>query len=289
VILKIEDGRVSSATILDSGGGYDNALQVPVRAVISPQTQHLFWMIDSVCCLIFLLNFFFELRLADSKKWYWKSHWIDFVTSIPLPPAQVLASMGIAGGEAVRAGRLIRILRLLRALRALRLFLFMWRGMDHFAELFDVQLMKKSFGIAIVVLMLGALMITLLESGRDGYEAVNGFLPGLWWSFTTLVTGGFGDIYNPNSLWGRLLTVFLVLAGMVLVGVFTATLTTILVGREEKAQTALQNEVLDRIEKEASRTEAAIERMEDRQRKFGEQFDSLQSKVESLDSKGKDG
>ena len=42
-----------------------------------------------------------------------------------------------------------------------------------------------------------------------------------------MVTGGFGDIHNPLSSGGRLLTVLLVIAGMVLIGVFTATLTSI--------------------------------------------------------------
>ncbi|MDF1815649.1 MAG: ion transporter [Verrucomicrobiales bacterium] len=280
VLLKVDGGRISEATILSAGEGYDGSLKLPVNPVLSPQKLHLFWLIDLVCCLIFLVNFFFELSLSASKKWYWKTHWIDFVTSIPLPPAHILAGLGISGGEALRAGRLIRVIRLLRALRALRLFLFMWRGLDHFAELFDVQLMKKSFGAALVVLVLGAIAIALLEGSGEGYEDVNGFLPGLWWSFTTLVTGGFGDIYNPNTLWGRLLTVFLVLAGMVLVGVFTATLTTILVGREEKAQAAMQNEVLERIDREASRTEEAIKRMEERQEQLTTQFKALQEKLD---------
>ncbi|MDP4791209.1 MAG: potassium channel family protein [Verrucomicrobiales bacterium] len=281
VILEVDQGRIAAASVLGGGSGYDDSLQLVIRPRLSPGAQHIFWIIDSICCLIFLVNFFFELSRSSSKKWYWRTHWIDFITSIPMPPAQVLAGIGFSGGELIRAGRLIRILRLLRALRALRLFLFMWRGLDHFAELFDVQLMKKSFGAGLAVLILGAVMITLFGEKGEGNEAVNGFLPGLWWSFTTLVTGGFGDIYNPHTLMGRLLTVFLVIAGMVLVGVFTATLTTILVGKEERAQAALQNELLDRIEAEASRTEEAIRRMEARQEQFGEKFEALQKKLDS--------
>ncbi|MEM7385615.1 MAG: potassium channel family protein, partial [Verrucomicrobiota bacterium] len=115
-------------------------------------------------------------------------------------------------------------------------------------------------------------------------EAVDGFFPGLWWSFTTLVTGGFGDIYNPQTLLGRLLTVFLVIAGMVLVGVFTATLTTILVGKEERAQSAIQYEVLERIQEEGVRTEAAINRVETRQKKIGERFAEIESRLDELQS-----
>ena len=44
-----------------------------------------------------------------------------------------------------------------------------------------------------------------------------------------MVTGGFADIHNPTSVVGKVLTVMLVIGGMVLVGVFTATLTSVLV------------------------------------------------------------
>ncbi len=275
--LEVENGRISSTRILSGGRDYDSDVTLQVRARISPELLHQFWIIDFCCCLFFLANFFFELVLANSKRWYWKTHWVDFITSIPLPPAQVLAQIGFSGSEAIRAGRLLRVIRLLRALRALRLFLFMWRGLDHLAEIFDVRLMKKSFLAGLFVLALGALLITLFGENGEGHEAVNGFLPGLWWSFTTLVTGGFGDIYNPETLPGRLLTVFLVVSGMVLVGVFTATLTTVLVGREERAQNAQQNELLDRIQTEGDRVEAAIARIEERQEELKRLLEQSQS------------
>lgn len=278
-------GAISAVNIANAGNGYeDGLLELKVLPVLSKERQHTLWLIDFICCLLFLSNFIFELILSASKRWYWRTHWIDFITSIPLPPAQMLASLGFSGSEVLRAGRVIRIMRLLRALRALRIFLLMWRGLDHFAELFDVQLMKKSFGVGLVVLLAGALLITLFGEKGEGHEAVNGFLPGLWWSFTTLVTGGFGDIYNPHTLLGRILTVFLVISGMVLVGVFTATLTTILVGKEERAQTAMQNELLDSIQKEGKRTEKAIARVEGRQQLISDRLEELEQKMEEGDS-----
>ena len=48
--------------------------------------------------------------------------------------------------------------------------------------------------------------------------------------FHLVVTGGFTDLYNPSSLRGQILTGLLVLSGMILVGVFTTTLTTVYMG-----------------------------------------------------------
>jgi voltage-gated potassium channel len=76
----------------------------------------------------------------------------------------------------------------------------------------------------------------------------------LWWSFTTVVTGGFADIHNPETMAGKVLTVVLVILGMVLVGIFTATLTSVMVGDEddmEQLRTEMDehfSQVLERIE-----------------------------------------
>ncbi|MEO0867983.1 MAG: potassium channel family protein, partial [Cyanobacteria bacterium J06642_11] len=79
----------------------------------------------------------------------------------------------------------------------------------------------------------------------------------LWWSFTTVVTGGFADIHNPETMAGKVLTVILVILGMVLVGIFTATLTTVMVGDEddmEQLRTEMEEQFdqllqrMDRIE-----------------------------------------
>ena len=215
---------------------------------LSAKTHLLFFWLDTSCCLIFLANFFFELRLADKKRWYWKSHIIDFVTSIPLPDAQILRM-----GRSSRLMRLTRITRLLRfarfarcfrILRLFRMFLFIWRGLDQLGELFDVKLMTKSFFYCMLFLIIGAFAIYYLEGGADG---VSNIMESIWWSFTTVVTGGFGDIYNPKTPAGRVLTVVLIIAGMILVGVFTATLTSVMVDESEEIE-ALKNEIDEKLD-----------------------------------------
>jgi voltage-gated potassium channel Kch len=93
--------------------------------------------------------------------------------------------------------------------------------------------MKKSIRGLILAILAGALIIQYFEGEKD--PSVSSLAQSIWWSFTTVVTGGFGDIYNPESGAGRILTVMLIVAGMVVVGVFTATLTSLYVeeGTEE--------------------------------------------------------
>ena len=133
----------------------------------------------------------------------------------------------LRSGRAVRVARLLRIARVARFLRVLRVIFFFVRGMDKLTEVMDLKLMKKSFIYGVAVLMVGGVIIFFVEENKG--SGVSSLGESIWWSFTTLVTGGFGDLHNPQSSAGRILTVVLVIAGMILVGVFTATLTSLLV------------------------------------------------------------
>ena len=83
-------------------------------------------------------------------------------------------------------------------------------------------------------------------SGDNEVKTLGG---GMWWSFTTVVTGGFGDIHNPITIVGRLLTVVLIITGMILVGVFTATLTSLYVGEESEELQRYQEDMNARLDK----------------------------------------
>ncbi len=254
----VTGGKLTGVDIVDSGAKYKNPV-VEVHAHFPVGTLWIFWIIDVVCCAIFMANFVFEHKLAASKKWYWKNNWIDFITSIPLPPVQVIAASGDLG--VVRLGRLLRAVRILRALRLMRIGLFFWRGMDHLSTTLDVRLLKRSLLYGLLSLVFGACVFMFLEHMESG----SGFWQSLWWSFTTLVTGGYADIHNPETASGRILTVFLVITGMVLVGVFTATLTSILVKEEESIQAEELDEqtaIVTKIQKDVEATNQRLDRLE---------------------------
>jgi hypothetical protein len=265
IALVVENGAVTETRVIDAGAGYE-AIEFDIMPMLSERVSGWLWAIDSACCLVFLCNFFFELRLADSKRWYWKTHIIDFVTSIPLPPAQLVVALGFGGPDQFRAGRILRVVRMLRALR---IVLIAWRGLDNLAEVFDVRLMKKTIIGAMTVLTIGGFLITMFGERGPNYQNVDGFTAGLWWSFATMVTGDVPGIYNPHTTSGRLLVVFLVVAGMVLVSVFTATLTSILVGKDERHREVLQNDLISHIKSEGEKTYEATERIMENQQDLG--------------------
>mgnify|MGYP001460438978 FL=1 len=108
--------------------------------------------------------------------------------------------------------------------------------MHTISELFDVRLLKRTFTYSFILLIGGAFIISYFEYGQ-GVKGINTYRESLWWSFNAIVTGGFTDIYNPKTVGGMLLTIVLVFVGMVLISVFTATLTSLMVGDDSNQAT----------------------------------------------------
>lgn len=113
-------------------------------------------------------------------------------------------------------------LPMLRPLRIVRVISF---G----SMVFEKVAIGRSLGILIrllvITLFLGyisAIQITLIEREQSGANILN-FWDGLWWAFTTITTVGYGDKY-PISGEGRILAVFLMVLGISLLGVVTATI-----------------------------------------------------------------
>jgi voltage-gated potassium channel len=173
--------------------------------------------VDTVIALFLLGDFFLRLAHAEDRRWYLRRYWIDLVASLPF-------TQFLRFGRLLRIGRFLRYLRLRRALYVLS---FSFGGLDKLAETFQVSLLKRALVIAFALLFFGALSIRLLEAAYD--DSLLSIQESLWWSFTTVVTGGFADLYNPATAIGRLVTVGLVLLGLTVTGVFTASLTSVLV------------------------------------------------------------
>ena len=61
----------------------------------------------------------------------------------------------------------------------------------------------------------------------------------MWWSITTVITVGYGDVY-PVTNTGRVIAVLLMIGGISLVGVVTASFATWIIQRVSETETANQ-------------------------------------------------
>ena len=242
VRLRVYDGVMMALIMVVVG-----MLGLDLAVGLSARTALVFDILDVAVCGVFIVDFFWRMSLADDRGWFWRHSWLDLVTSIPVPTSPLRA------GRVVRLARLLRVVRLIRAVR---IVLYFWRGIDPLLTALNMQMLRRSFGVLLALLVAGGVGIYLLEGGSPTPDGVEDIGQSLWWSFTTVVTGGFGDLHNPTTIGGRALTVLLIIAGVVVGGVFTATLTSVLVREEETTAAVLALD--DRLDERLSKLEERL-------------------------------
>ncbi|WP_426593686.1 potassium channel family protein [Cellulomonas sp. McL0617] len=101
-----------------------------------------------------------------------------------------------------------------------------------------------AIGGTVLLVTCGALAITDAERGKPGSTIAN-VGDGLWWAMSTITTVGYGDRY-PVTPTGRFIAAALMVGGIALLGVVTATLASWLV--ERVAEVNEQEEAVTRTE-----------------------------------------
>jgi voltage-gated potassium channel len=137
------------------------------------------------------------------------------------------------------------VLPLLRPLRLLRLVTLLSVLNRHAGSSLRGRVIVYVSGATTLVIFVAAL--ALLDAERGHPEAnVHGFGDALWWAFATVTTVGYGDRY-PVTAEGRVIAAGLMLAGIALLGVVTATFASWIVERVqeagEDAETATRRDV----------------------------------------------
>lgn len=161
---------------------------------IDQSVQSVINLIQVVAWLAFSLDLLFGLYKSESKPKFLKQH-----------PLELLAV-------------------LLPFLRPLRLLRFVSFGTLVFEKVNLGRSMAISLKVIVTALFLtylAGIEITLAERGQPG-ATIQGVGDGFWWAITTLTTVGYGDIY-PTTTLGRFIAVGLMVSGICVLGVISAT------------------------------------------------------------------
>jgi voltage-gated potassium channel len=112
------------------------------------------------------------------------------------------------------------LLPFLRPLRLMRVISFGGLVLQKVAVGRQFAITLKVAISAVFISYIAAIQITISERTVEGSNIKN-FSDGLWWAVTTVTTVGYGDRF-PTTTEGRLLAVMLMIVGISLVGVITA-------------------------------------------------------------------
>jgi voltage-gated potassium channel len=160
---------------------------------IDARTQTILNLVQWISWIAFAIDLIVGFIAADKK--------LNFLTHHPLEVMTVL-------------------LPFLRPLRLLRVISFGSLVIQKVAVGRQFAITLKVFLSSILLAYIGAVQITITERGVEGSNIKN-FGDGLWWAVTTVTTVGYGDRF-PTTTTGRVLAVCLMLVGISLMGVITA-------------------------------------------------------------------
>jgi voltage-gated potassium channel len=160
---------------------------------VDPETQQILDYIQWISWIAFALDLLVGLILADKKMKFLLHHPLEVITVL---------------------------LPFLRPLRLLRVISFGTLVIQKVAVGRQFAITLKVFLASILMAYIAAVQITITERGVEGSN-IKSFGDGLWWAVTTVTTVGYGDRF-PTTSTGRVLAVCLMLVGISLMGVITA-------------------------------------------------------------------
>jgi voltage-gated potassium channel len=187
-------------------------LIVPLVRPVHGSVAQTLAVIDYMVWALFALEYVVKLFLAPNRWKFVRTHILDLlIVAVPFfRPLRIgrlarlarLGRVGMVAGRAIGRGKSV----------------LTHKGL-HFVLL----------AVGIIVLACAAL-VTVAERNAPGSN-IHNLGQGLWWAVVTVATVGYGDRY-PVTPFGQGLAVFLMLAGIGLLGVLTATFASYFVGQD---------------------------------------------------------
>lgn len=100
------------------------------------------------------------------------------------------------------------------------------------------QILQMSLAIFVVINITAA--VVYFFEHQNNSEMFKNYGDALWWSVVTVATVGYGDIV-PRTELGRIFATLTILSGVVLISLFTATISSVFVARKIKESQGLQD------------------------------------------------
>ena len=169
------------------------------------------WFLCWLAWAIFVGDYIARLWLAENRREWFLLHLFDLMI-VALP-----------------------FMRPLRMLRLVVLLGVLQRAVGHAVR---GQILLYTISGVTLLIYVGSLAILDAERQQPG-APINSFGQAVWWSITTVTTVGYGNLY-PVTVTGRVIAVLLMVGGISLVGVVTASLASWVVQRVAETDTANQ-------------------------------------------------
>ncbi len=214
-------------------------------------------MADWVVWSVFVFETVLLTTLVADKASYLRNNWLNLVI--------IAAGLPLIWGLTPLAG----VLRSLRLLLAVGLWM-------RFSSTVRAMLAHNRLGTTLTVALVVIIVGGILMAGLD--PAVNDPWEGIWWAWVTVTTVGYGDIV-PVSPAGKLFGAVLILLGVALFSLMTASFAAFFFERGiSKVEEDIGRDV-DRVEQEESSIEAHLQQITRSLERIEERLDELERRA----------
>ena len=183
---------------------------------LSSQDVAMLYYVEDALCVVFLLDFFRSLHLAQDKWGYFLrgGGWLDLLGSIPISAFAIF-----------RFARLFRIVRLLQKMTG-----------GELRRMFTGRLAQNTLLFTLVtalILVFTIAWLVLLAEQSSPNANIKTYHDAVWWAFVTITTVGYGDYY-PVTGWGQSLAVILMFFGLCIIGVLSSYLSSTFISLQRR-------------------------------------------------------
>jgi voltage-gated potassium channel len=176
---------------------------IVVTAKVNGTTSTLLVGILFTLWVILLVEYLVRLVITPDRRGYLKRRWVEPVTVVA-PPLQGWRFVGIE-----------------------KMCLLLHEGALRVETILKHHSLFRVLIAAAATLLLGAWLVMLFEENAKGSN-IHNYPQALWWAIVTVTTVGYGDRY-PMTEGGRVVAVVLMLVGIGLIGVLTATVASVFI------------------------------------------------------------
>jgi voltage-gated potassium channel len=187
--------------------------------------------------LAFLGAFGLQLAVARDRRAWLRRNWVDVVIIL------------VVAFPLLRLLRFQRFLPMLRSIRLVRIVAILGEGLRAHVRTYGRGNVYGILVAGVVIILVGAVLVRSVEEGAAEAN-IHTLGDALWWAVTTATTVGYGDKY-PTTGAGRLLAAGLMLLGIGLFGILTASLSSFFVAESRESDVA-------RVEAELTRLRAEV-------------------------------
>jgi voltage-gated potassium channel len=202
---------------------------------------------DYLIWALFAVDYGVRFGLAPDRLRFVRTHLFDLAVVV-LPFLRPL--------RALRALRGLGELRALRLLQASRLAAFVGAGIGHAREIIRRRGLHYVVAVVIAVMFAAAGLEVAFEAHAKGSN-IHNYGDALWWAVVTVTSVGYGDKY-PVTAPGRAVAVVLMITGIALFGVVTASIASYFVEQDQDRRVeARMDEMLSVLHRLEARLDAA--------------------------------